>query len=130
MAFLPGTAAAVQYVNTLRDEARAAAAATSAAAPAQLAALEYFDANCLAFLHQHRDALATRGIPVPALPEGAACIYAEWHGPSAAANEAAALAAARHSPSTPTPTPASSPTIPTWKSSTFRHAVPELSTPP
>ncbi|MFY9181325.1 MAG: FAD-binding oxidoreductase [Kiritimatiellia bacterium] len=130
MAFLPGTAAAVQYVNTLRDEARAAAAATSAAAPpAQLAALEYFDANCLAFLHQHRDALATRGIPVPALPEGAACIYAEWHGPSAAANEAAALAAAEHLPALnadPDACILADNPHDMEKLKTFRHAVPEL----
>ncbi|MGB4047082.1 MAG: FAD-linked oxidase C-terminal domain-containing protein, partial [Kiritimatiellia bacterium] len=101
----------------------------AAAPPAQLAALEYFDANCLAFLHQHRDALATRGIPVPALPEGAACIYAEWHGPSAAANEAAALAAAEHLPALnadPDACILADNPHDMEKLKTFRHAVPEL----
>ena len=90
MAFLPSTAAVVGFVNALRQAPRDG--------PAQLAALEYFDSRCLAFLREHADELATKGIAVPALPDGSACIYAEWHAPDAASAEAALMAAAERLP--------------------------------
>ncbi|MGD9611690.1 MAG: FAD-binding oxidoreductase [Kiritimatiellia bacterium] len=90
MAFLPATAAVVGFVNALRQAPRDG--------PAQLAALEYFDSNCLDFLREHADELASKGIAVPALPAGSACVYAEWHAPDAAAAEAALMAAAERLP--------------------------------
>lgn len=90
MAFLPSTAAVVGFVEALRQAPRNGAA--------QLAALEYFDSNCLAFLREHADELASKGIAVPALPDGSACVYAEWHAPDAAAAEAALMAAAERLP--------------------------------
>ena len=90
MAFLPSTAAVVGYVAALRQAPRVG--------PAQLAALEYFDSNCLVFLREHADELASKGISVPPMREGAACVYAEWHAPDAAAAEAAVMAAAERLP--------------------------------
>ena len=49
-------------------------------------------------LNEHADELASKGIAVPALPDGSACIYAEWHAPDAAAAEAALMAAAERLP--------------------------------
>ena len=66
--------------------------------PPRLAALEYFDARCLAFLRAHGASLASKDIAVPAMPAGYACVYAEWHAPDAAAAEAAVLAAAERLP--------------------------------
>ena len=105
MAFLPSTAAVVGFVNALREGQRSEVGGqrsevetpptTNYQPPtAQLAALEYFDSNCLAFLREHADELASKGIAVPALPDGSACIYAEWHAPDAAAAETALMAAA------------------------------------
>ena len=50
----------------------------------RLAALEYFDARCLDFLRAHADKLASKNISVPPVPDGAACVYAEWHAPDTA----------------------------------------------
>ena len=97
MAFLPSTAAVVGFVNALRAPVPSAfSSQPSALAP--LAALEYFDSRALAFLREHADELASKDIPVPAIPDGAACVYAEWHAPEAAAAEAALLAAAERLP--------------------------------
>ena len=90
MAFLPSTAAVVGFVDALRQTPRDGSA--------QLAALEYFDSNCLVFLREHADELASKGISVPNLPDGSACVYAEWHAPDAAAAEAALMAAAERLP--------------------------------
>ena len=90
MAFLPNTTAVVGFVNALRQEPRNG--------PAQLAAIEYFDSRALAFLREHADELASKEIPVPAIPDGMACVYAEWHALEAAAVEAAVLAAAERLP--------------------------------
>ena len=90
MAYLPGTAAVVAYVNHLRGLPRGG--------PAQLAALEFFDAHCLEFLRGHADDLASKNIPVPSIPPGTACVYAEWHAPAAAAAEAAVMAVAERLP--------------------------------
>ena len=90
MAYLPGTAAVVGYVNHLRGLPRSG--------PAQLAALEFFDARCLEFLRGHADDLASKNIPVPSIPPGTACVYAEWHAPAAAAAEAAVMAVAERLP--------------------------------
>lgn len=120
MAFLPSTSAVVGFVDALRqgtgdrgqetegrgtrDEIGTPATCnlqpeTGCPQPsAQLAALEYFDSNCLVFLREHADELASKGIAVPALPDGSACVYAEWHAPDAAAAEAALMAAAEHLP--------------------------------
>ena len=120
MAFLPSTAAVVGFVNALRQGTGDRGQTTEVRGPrsevgtpatfnlqpetgrlqpsAQLAALEYFDSNCLAFLREHADELASKGIAVPALPDGSACVYAEWHAPDAAAAEAALMAAAERLP--------------------------------
>ena len=115
MAFLPSTAAVVGFVNALRGghksevrcpKSEVGKPATCNLQPetgclqpsAQLAALEYFDARCLAFLNEHADELASKGIAVPALPDGSACVYAEWHAPDAAAAESALMAAAERLP--------------------------------
>ena len=90
MAFLPDTAAVVGFVNALRQAPRDG--------PAALAAIEYFDSRALAFLREHEDELASKEIPVPAIPDNASCVYAEWHAPDAAAAEAALLAAAERLP--------------------------------
>jgi D-lactate dehydrogenase (cytochrome) len=90
MAFLPSTAAVVGFVDALRQTPRDGSA--------QLAALEYFDSNCLVFLREHADELASKGISVPNLPDGSACVYAEWHAPDAAAAEAALMATAERLP--------------------------------
>ncbi|HRT04901.1 MAG TPA: FAD-binding oxidoreductase [Kiritimatiellia bacterium] len=93
MAFLPSTAAVVGFVDALRQGAGDRGQETAA-----LAALEYFDARCLAFLNEHADELASKGIAVPNLPDGSACVYAEWHASDAAAAEAAVMAAAERLP--------------------------------
>lgn len=99
MAFLPSTAAVVGFVDVLRASQRSEVGIPPttnhqpSTAP-RLAALEYFDSNCLAFLREHADELASKGIAVPNLPDGSACVYAEWHAPDAAAAEAALMAAA------------------------------------
>ena len=108
MAFLPSTAAVVGFVNALRQGAGDRGQDTEVETPSttnpqpstapRLAALEYFDSRCLAFLNEHADELASKGIAVPALPDGSACIYAEWHAPDAAAAEAALMAAAERLP--------------------------------
>lgn len=111
MAFLPNTPAVVGYVDALRSNALQPSAFSlqSSSAPLQstafslppstsLAALEYFDARCLAFLREHADELASKGIAVPALPDGSACVYAEWHAPDAASAETALMAAAERLP--------------------------------
>ena len=103
MAFLPSTAAVVGFVNALRAVQRSEVGTppTTSHQPStapRLAALEYFDSRCLAFLNEHADELASKGIAVPALPDGSACIYAEWHAPDAAAAETAVMAAAERLP--------------------------------
>ena len=90
MAFLPSTAAVVGFVQPLRQAPNTG--------PARLAALEYFDSRALTFLREHADEMASKDIPVPAIPAAAACVYAEWHAPDAAAAEAAVLAAAERLP--------------------------------
>ena len=92
MAFLPGTAAVVGFVNALRAGQRSEVGGPQPAAA--LAAIEYFDARCLDFLREHTDELSSKGISVPAIPAGAACVYAEWHARDAAAAESALMAAA------------------------------------
>lgn len=103
MAFLPDTLSVVGFVNALRTVQRPEARGqrsgqespnTPLGGPAKLAAIEYFDSRCLAFLREHADELASQNISVPALPDGSACIYAEWHAPDAAGAEAAVLTAA------------------------------------
>ncbi len=98
MAFLPNTAAVVAYVDALRQPASPSPTQPSAFTPhpstARLAALEYFDSRCLDFLREHAGELASKNISVPTLPDGAACVYAEWHAPDADAAEAASFAAA------------------------------------
>ena len=114
MAFLPSTAAVVGFVNTLRQgtgnrgqgtevggqrsEVETPPTTNYQPPTAQLAALEYFDSRCLDFLREHADELASKGIAVPALPDGSACVYAEWHAPDAAAAETALMAAAERLP--------------------------------
>ena len=107
MAFLPSTAAVVGFVNALRGGQGTEGRGTRNAPPTtnhqpstapRLAALEYFDSNCLVFLREHADELASKGISVPNLPDGSACVYAEWHAPDAAAAEAALMAAAERLP--------------------------------
>ena len=106
MVFLPDTASVVGFVDALRAEQkpevrgqRPGSPATSDLQPsARLAAIEYFDSRCLDFLRAHAEGLATRGIAVPDLPPGAACVYAEWHAPDEAAAETAVLAAAERLP--------------------------------
>lgn len=100
MAFLPSTSAVVGFVNALRQGTgvRGQESGDRKQETAALAALEYFDSNCLAFLREHADELASKGIAVPALPDGSACVYAEWHAPDAAAAEAALMAAAERLP--------------------------------
>lgn len=116
MAFLPHAAAAAGFVDALRagqqsevggQRSEVGTPAPSNLQPAtcnlqpsapRLAALEYFDSRCLAFLREHADELASKGIAVPVLPDGSACIYAEWHAPDAAAAETALMAAAERLP--------------------------------
>ena len=103
MAFLPSTAAVVGFVDALRGGQGTEGRGTrdeggGQRSGAALAALEYFDARCLGFLREHADELASKGIAVPALPDGSACVYAEWHAPDAAAAESAVLAAAERLP--------------------------------
>ena len=45
-------------------------------------------------LREHADELASKNIPIPAIPPGAACVYAEWHAPDAPSAEATLLTAA------------------------------------
>jgi D-lactate dehydrogenase (cytochrome) len=121
MAFLPGTPAVVGYVDALR--------AARARSPAPLAALEYFDARCLDFLRAHADVLASKGIAVPPLPPGSACVYAEWHAPDEAAAEAAAMAAAELLPdfgADPDLALLADHPSEMEKLKNFRHAAPEL----
>lgn len=121
MAYLPGTPAVVGYVDALRQ--------TRLDSPAQLAALEYFNDRCLDFLREHTGDLASKGIAVPHLPPGAACVYAEWHAPDAASAEAAVLAAAdllpRFGADPDTALLADNPHD-MEKLKLFRHAVPEM----
>ncbi|HPR68543.1 MAG TPA: FAD-binding oxidoreductase [Kiritimatiellia bacterium] len=123
MAFLPDTTAVVGFVDALRADQRSGnrkqetgdreqgigvrgpmsdqpPPTTNHQPPtmARLAAIEYFDSRCLDFLRAHAEGLATRGIAVPDLPPGAACVYAEWHAPDEAAAETAVLAAAERLP--------------------------------
>ncbi len=154
MAFLPSTAAVVGFVNDLRrgqgTEGRGPRAeggcqrsgleSPSGPTPPtangqpptlapRLAALEYFDARALAFLREHADELASKDIPVPAIPDGAACVYAEWHAPDAAAAEAAVLAAAERLPefgADPDACVLADNPHDLEKLKLFRHAVPEL----
>ena len=90
MAFLPSTASVIACVNALRQAPREG--------PARLAALEYFDSFCLDFLRSRDDILASKGIAVPAIPSGAACVYAEWHAPDDETAEAALMSAAERLP--------------------------------
>ena len=90
MAFLPSTAAVVDYVNALRQAPRHG--------PTRLAALEYFDSYCLDFLRLQSDKLASKDISVPPLPPGAACVYAEWHASDIETAETAVMAAAERLP--------------------------------
>ena len=121
MAFLPSTAAVVGFVDALRQTPRDGTA--------QLAALEYFDARCLAFLNEHAGELASKGIAVPALPDGAACVYAEWHAPDAASAETALMAAAERLPefgADPDACILADNPHDIEKLKLFRHAVPEM----
>jgi D-lactate dehydrogenase (cytochrome) len=143
MAFLPDTAAVVGFVNALRADQRSEVRGqgAEAAPPRQpatgnlqpsaprLAALEYFDARCLAFLRAHGDTLASKDIAVPAMPAGFACVYAEWHAPDAAAAEAAVLAAAERLPefgAAPEATLLADNPHDLERLKLFRHAAPEL----
>ena len=121
MAFLPDTPAVVGYVNALRQ--------TPKSGPAQLAALEYFDARCLDFLREHTGELASKDISVPSIPPGAACVYAEWHAPDAASAEAALMAAAERLPefgADPDACILADNSHDIEKLKLFRHAVPEM----
>ncbi|HPT15916.1 MAG TPA: FAD-binding oxidoreductase [Kiritimatiellia bacterium] len=147
MAFLPSTAAVVGFVNDLRTKQRSEVGdqrsglespggSTRSTANGQpptlaprLAALEYFDARALAFLREHADELASKDIPVPNIPDGAACVYAEWHAPDAAAAETAVLAAAERLPefgADPDACVLADNPHDLEKLKLFRHAVPEL----
>ena len=136
MAFLPDTASVVGFVNALRADQKPEVrdqrpGPTSDPPPtmARLAALEYFDSRCLDFLRAHAEGLATRGIAVPALPPGAACVYAEWHAPDEAAAEAAVLAAAERLPdfgADPDAVLLADNPRDMEKLKLFRHAAPEL----
>ena len=140
MAFLPSTAAAVGFVNALREEQRSklGTPATCHLHPApfplpppapRLAALEYFDARCLEFLQAHADELASKIISVPVLPPGTACIYAEWHAPSEAEAVAAVLPVADRLPefgADPDAAILADTPHDMEKLKLFRHAVPEL----
>ena len=86
LAFLPSSSSAAALVDALRRSPRDG--------PAPLAAIEYFDPRCLAFLRAHGDELASRNIAVPDLPPGSAGLYAEWHAAGPDDAEAAVLAAA------------------------------------
>ncbi|NLG34742.1 MAG: FAD-binding oxidoreductase [Lentisphaerae bacterium] len=125
MVFLPDTASAVACVHALREGQRSDAPAENSA---QLAALEYFDARCLAFLRRHGDELASNNISVPAMPDGTACIYAEWHAPGEAEAEAAVMAAAERLPefgSDPDTAILADQPAELEKLKRFRHAAPE-----
>ena len=127
MAFLPSTAAVVGFVNDLRTKQRSEVGGQRSGA--DLAALEYFDARALAFLRERADELASKDIPVPNIPDGAACVYAEWHAPDAAAAEAAVLAAAERLPefgADPDACVLADNPHDLEKLKLFRHAVPEL----
>lgn len=121
MAFLPNTPAVVAFVDALRQTRRDG--------PAQLAALEYFDARCLDFLREHAGELASKGISVPSIPPGAACVYAEWHAPDAAAAETALMTAAERLPAfgaDPDACILADNPHDIDKLKLFRHAVPEM----
>ena len=121
MAFLPSSSTAVGYVDALRRIPRDGSA--------RLAALEYFDSRALAFLRGHADELATKGIAVPAIPAGAACVYAEWHAPGAEEAEAAVMAMAERLPAfgaDPDASLLADTPHDMEKLKLFRHAVPEL----
>ena len=127
MAFLPSTPAVVGFVNDLRTKQRSEVGGQRSGA--DLAALEYFDARALAFLRERADELASKDIPVPNIPDGAACVYAEWHAPDAAAAEAAVLAAAERLPefgADPDACVLADNPHDLEKLKLFRHAVPEL----
>ena len=140
MAFLPSTPAVVGFVNDLRTNQRSGLESPGGSTPPtandqpptlapRLAALEYFDARALAFLREHADELASKDIPVPNIPDGAACVYAEWHAPDAAAAEAAVLAAAERLPefgADPDACVLADNPHDLEKLKLFRHAVPEL----
>ena len=89
MAFLPGPEAVVGYVDALRASRQPPDPSAS-----RLAALEYFDERCLEFLRSRADVLSTKNVAVPPMPDGTACVYAEWHAPDAPSAETSALAAA------------------------------------
>lgn len=128
MAFLPDTAAAIRYVNALRPPP-SAPGHPAAESAARLAALEYFDAPCLDFLRAHADELASKHIAIPPLPDGTACIYAEWHAPDDAAAEEAVMAAADHLTecgADPDSAILADHPAEIEKLKLFRHAVPEL----
>lgn len=134
MAFLPNTAAAVGYVDLLRKTAPSAFSlpplAFSLPPPLpRLAAIEFFDSRCLDFLRGHADELASKNIAVPTLPDGVACIYAEWHAPDADAVETALMATAERLPEfggdLDTSILADNPHD-IEKLKLFRHAVPEM----
>ena len=138
MAFLPDTAGVVGFVEALRADQKPEVRGQSPGSPAtsdlqpsapRLAALEYFDSRCLDFLRAHADTLASRGIAVPALPPGTACVYAEWHAPDEAAAEAAVLAAAERLPdfgADPDAVLLADNPRDMEKLKLFRHAAPEL----
>ncbi len=121
MAFLPSSPDVVGFVDTLRQSRRDG--------PASLAAHEYFDSRALAFLREHADELASKNIPVPSIPPGAACVYAEWHAPDAPSAEAALLAAANLLPAfgaDPDAALLADTPHDIDKLKLFRHAVPEM----
>ena len=133
MAFLPSPAAAVGFVNDLRTSRQSEVGTpqtTNHQPPtARLAALEYFDARCLEFLQAHADELASKSISVPVLPDGTACIYAEWHAPSEAEAVAAVLPVADRLPefgADPDAAILADTPHDMEKLKLFRHAVPEL----
>ena len=141
MAFLPSTAAVVGFVDALRggqgtegrgtrDKGRGPRGeGRGTRSGAALAALEYFDARCLGFLREHADELASKGIAIPALPDGAACVYAEWHALDADAAESAVLAAAERLPefgADPDTCVLADNPHDLEKLKLFRHAVPEM----
>lgn len=144
MAFLPDAPAVVGYVDALRG-ARSSLVVdrfsssnhpptTNDQRPTtndfpRLAALEYFDARCLDFLREHAGELASKDISVPSIPPGAACVYAEWHAPDAAAAEAALMAAAERLPefgADPDACILADNPHDIEKLKLFRHAVPEM----
>ncbi len=129
MAYLPGTPAVVGYVNALRGARSSWVVDCCSSGTPRLAALEYFDSRCLDFLREHAGELASKDISVPAIPDGAACVYAEWHAPDAASAEAALMAAAERLPefgADPDACLLADNPHDMEKLKLFRHAVPEM----